>query len=416
MIRLLLLVLIFSSFLWGQTQSILYIPSASEQGQKKTNALDLMYQKRSLIDNIPVTQVLEAELESSNYRVGPGDTFKFIFFDQTGTSFKFTISPEGNVMIPTVGAFHLSGMTLQKAKETLNKEVAKFYDREQFAINLDQLRKFRVYLTGEVRAPGTYFVQGSDRLADVLEASIIQSLSSKEASSSLTDWADNSRIEIRHKDSTVSIIDISSFYKEGKEEQNPYLQGGDIIFVPSIDLSKDYVVIEGNIGFQGLYALKKNETLFAFLTRVSALSKKSNLQNIVLVRDGRRQVLDILNQEDIRNSFLLQKGDKIIIPTIYENVYVRGEVRRPGAFPYKANYTAKDYIGEAGAMDSADDMESIIVLRQGGDEIALGPDIIIHKGDTIILPRRAREVFKDYIRILLPILSLGISVYSIVTR
>ncbi len=408
--------LVLSFVLLGQTQSILYLPSASEQGEKKSNALDLMYQKRSIIDNVPVTQVLEAELEGAHYIVGPGDVFKFTLFDQSGVSFNFSVSPEGNVMINTVGEFHIAGMTLTEAKAFLISGISQYYDKSQFAINLTQLRKFRVYLTGEVRAPGTYFVQGSDRLADVLEASIVKSLSSKEASSSLTDWADNSRIEIRHRDSTITVIDISLFYREGDEKQNPYLHGGDVIFVPSIDLSRDYVVIEGNIGFQGLYALKKNETLFSFLTRVSALSKKSNLQNIVLVRDGERQVLDVLTQKDVRNTFLLKKGDKIIIPTIYEKVYVRGEVRRPGALPYKANYTAKDYIGEAGAMDSADDLASIMVLRQSGDGIAMGPDVIIQKGDTIILPRRAREVFKDYIRILLPILSLGISVYSIVTR
>ena len=202
----------------------------------------------------------------------------------------------------------------------------------------------------------------------------------------------------------------------GDKSQNPYLKGGDVIFAPSIDLASDYVIIEGNVGFQGVYSLTENETLFEFLRRVSAISKRSNLENVILVRNGERQKIDILNDQEKFRNFQLLDRDRIMIPSMYDRVYVRGEVFNPGAQPYLANYRSRDYIGRAGALDSAVGDDKIIVVRQNSGKVLKGGDVIIEKGDTIILPKRAREVFKDYISILAPIVTLAIATLALVQK
>ncbi|MCB0281122.1 MAG: polysaccharide biosynthesis/export family protein, partial [Calditrichaeota bacterium] len=253
------------------------------QNQKYEFSLEKFYQNRSIIRTIS-PQVLESELQTEKYIIGPGDIFKVSIFGEVENEFEAPVLPEGNVLIPTVGVFHVSGKLLKNAKEIISQALKNNYLKAEIAVSLSGLRKFRVYFTGEVKAPGTYFAQGSDRLSDIIEVSVVEAKQPDEVTSSLSDWADDTNIKITHKDSTFEYYDLSRFYRHGDKSQNPNLKGGDIIFVPAIDLKKSYVIIEGNVGFQGIYALKKSETLFDFLTRVSALSKKSNLENIIIER------------------------------------------------------------------------------------------------------------------------------------
>ncbi|KAA3617838.1 MAG: hypothetical protein D8M58_00175 [Calditrichaeota bacterium] len=402
-------IILLVSCLSGQDE----IPLLNLQNQKYNTSLEKLYQNRSVISH-SVAQVLESELDADQYIIGPGDHFKVSIFGELEESFDFKVLPEGKVLIPTVGEIDLNDILLRDAKRRIKDAVSTNYINATVSVNLTGLRKFRVYYTGEVKAPGTYFAQGSDRLSDIIEISLVQATMPNEVTSSLSDWADDTRIQITHADKSIDMYDLSQFYRLGDKSQNPYLQGGDIIYVPSIDLNKAYVIIEGNVGFQGVHTLKKNETLFNFLTRVSALSKKSNLQSIIVERNSQNEVIDILNDQESYRGYTLQNKDKIIIPTIHDRVYVRGEVFNPGSQPYLAHYTAKDYVGRAGALDSAVDIEDVLIMRQSTSVVLQGADVIIEKGDTIVLPKRARELFKDYMQILTPIISIGLSAYAII--
>ncbi|MCB9059321.1 MAG: polysaccharide biosynthesis/export family protein, partial [Calditrichae bacterium] len=366
--KILLFLLVNCTLLFAQDN----IPLLELQNQKYEQSMEKLYQNRSVIRNVS-PQVLEAELDPDKYKVGPGDQFKVSVFGELENEFEFSVLPVGDVIIPTVGQYRVSGMSLTEAKQLIERVVKVNYIKAEIAVNITGLRKFRVYYTGEVKAPGTYFAQATDRLSDIIEISQVQEKPG-EATSSLNDWADDTSIKITHIDGITNSYDLSKFYRHGDKTQNPNLQGGDIIYVQSIDLKKSYVIIEGNVGSEGIYPLKENETLYQFLTRVSALSKKSNLESLVVERGKTNESINILTEQDRFRNYALQSGDKIIISVIYDRVYVRGEVFTPGAYPYLANYTAKDYIGRAGALDSADDIEEVIVIRQSTGEMLRGAD------------------------------------------
>lgn len=408
--KVIILILFISTFIGAQENQL---PLLDLQNQKYNMSLEKLYQNRSVIRTVS-PQVLEAALDADTYIIGPGDKFKVSVFGELEKDFEFDVLPVGDVIIPTVGQYHIAGLTLSDAKKMIERVVQGNYIKAEIAVNITGLRKFRVYYTGEVKAPGTYFAQATDRLSDIVEVSQVPAETPNEVTSSLSDWADDTKIKITHLDGSSDVYDLSRFYRYGDKSQNPNLKGGDIIFVPAIDLKRSYVIIEGNVGFQGIYPLKSNETLFELLTRVSALSKKSNLENLIVERGQKNETINILTEQDRFRNYKLQSGDKIIISTIYDRVYVRGEVFNPGAYPYLANYTAKDYIGRAGTLDSADDIEDVIVMRQKTGEMLRGPDVIVEKGDTIIIPKRAREIFKDYMAILTPIISIGISAYALI--
>ena len=135
-----------------------------------------------------------------------------------------------------------------------------------------------------------------------IEKTIIAETEQTGKKTGLNDWADDTNIEIRHKNGSVSIVDITQFYREGDRSQNPHLTGGDLIYVPSINLKENYVIIEGNVGYQWIHSIKKNEELFNLLTRINAISKKSNLEKISLLRGNEKYVIDLLNELDTYNN------------------------------------------------------------------------------------------------------------------
>ncbi len=191
-------------------------PLFDPQQKNYQSSLEKYYKDRSII-RPTATQVLESELEAINYVVGPGDLFKVSVFGQIESEFNFQVLPEGKIIIPTIGEIDVGNLSLTDAKQKIKIQIEEYYIKSNIAVNLVGLRRFRVYLTGEVSNPGTYFAQGSDRISDILEIG-----------GGISDWADDTDIEIRHIDSTVSHIDLNKFYLDGAMKQNPFVMGGDI--------------------------------------------------------------------------------------------------------------------------------------------------------------------------------------------
>jgi polysaccharide export outer membrane protein len=383
------------------------------ENKKYPTSLEKYYLQKSITRTI-APQVLEDILDTDKYIVGPGDGFEIYLWGEMENKMDATINPQGSLIIPTIGEINLHDLTLAEAKDKINIEISKKYLSNEISINLVTLKKFRIYLTGEIEIPGTYFVQASDRVSDVLEIA-----------NGVTDWADGTRIEVRDKFGKKRHIDLSEFYLDGNKDQNPYLNAGEVIYVPSIDVTKGYVIVEGNAeiasslgkdietqtqlpvsSLLGVYALKENEKLYDFMRRVGALSRKSDLEDVVVIRQGKEHHFDLLKREEKFVSFNLEDRDKIIITPMVDQVYVSGEVYQPGRYPFKANYRASDYVGAAGELETAADPEDYEIIRRETGELLSGGDIMIEKGDTIIVPKSGGEKFKDFMVVITPSLSL----------
>lgn len=391
------------------------------ESKKYESSLERFYRTRSITRNI-VPQVLENQLDTEQYIVGPGDQFSLHIFGELETEFTFMVFPEGVVDITTVGAIEVNGLSLKDAKEKIYQKVRDNYIKAEISIRLTGLRKFRVYLTGEIKIPGTYFAQGSDRVSDLIEVA-----------EGLTDWADETAIEIIHSDNTSEVVNLSQFYRESDKSQNPFIRGGDIINATPIDLTKPYVLVESRIqkllssseemqqvledkSTRNIYKLLPDENIIGFLSRISALSAEIDLSNITLQRMDEEYTIDLLNNFDKFTDFKLQSKDVLVIPNLISEVYVQGEVLNPGSFPFTVNMKAKDYAGMAGLIEKAVDIDDLKVIRAATSRVEEGGDVIVEKGDTIIVPRKFRETLKDYVSIILPVLNIALLTYSITTR
>lgn len=390
------IVLVCSGFLFAQNQEKRSTTDTDVNQLQKTNE-EIIPQPQYL------EQALEKEIDSTQYVLGPGDVLLIKVWGILENQFMAEVTPEGFVIIPTIREIRVAGETLAAGIAKIKQSMEQYFTDAAFSVRLIKLRKFRVFVVGEIRQSGTYYLRYSDRLGDAIQLA-----------GGLTTWGDDTRIQLRHLNGAVDTVNISKFYVDGDLEQNPNLDAGDVIYIPPIDLERDYVTIEGNVGSEGIYQLRKRETLFDFLSRVRALNRRSDIRNVLLVRGEEAKTFNLLDEQFSIGQVVLQKGDKIIVPTNRNQVYVKGEVAQPGALPYLANYTAEDYAGIAGVLETAKKMNEIYVIHTATGEVEKGNRVVVQKGDIVVVPRRGRELFKEYLAIITPVISMGLSVYAII--
>ncbi|WP_456441260.1 SLBB domain-containing protein [Caldithrix abyssi] len=388
------------------------------ENPKYQTSLEKFYKQRSVTRTIS-PQVLEAEIEDSLYMVGPGDQLGIHVFGEIEVDFLVTVSPEGMVVIPTIGTLNIGKLSLKEAKKKLKDFINTNYHASTIHIDLISMRKFRVYLVGEVANPGTYFAQATDRVSDIIEVG-----------GGLKDWADETNIQIHHRNGRVDTLDILRFYAFGDKDNNPTVDGGDVIYVPAIDLNSPHVIVEWNkeeinetmnteqFLFQTkykrkIYRINNNETLIEFLARIAILDNQVELAHIIVKRAGEEISVDLFDEYNKKDKFILKKGDELIVPDIVDKVYVQGEVLNPGAYPYQVNLTANDYIGMSGILEKSKTGNNILVIRAKSGKVLKGGNVIVNKGDIVVVPRKTRESIRDYLSILTPMVSIIISTYSL---
>jgi protein involved in polysaccharide export with SLBB domain len=389
---------IFCSLLWQDTaaQRIDKRTNKNEESDINLPFRTKLQKEQAELKETPLTidspiQPLEAAVDAATYIVGPGDIFQISIWSGIEATFKIPVNPEGELIIPTIGALAVDGKALSEVQKQIREAGNKKYLQTLITANLVSLRRFRVHVTGQVLKPGPYEALAVDRVSDLIEEA-----------GGLTDWAAERSVEVRHLDGTVEIADLYQYKKLGNLAGNLSLKGGDVIYVPPIAFSKATIRVEGLVEEPGIYQLLENETLQDFLLRVEAFNKVADLKDAYIERKtaaGGTEIIPIFpylqKQGNGHSELPLRDGDVLMVPSRKEEVYVIGAVNFPGPYPFYPNLRAIDYAGFAGSNEKAVKHTKIRVVRAGGKQTIRGLDTVVNPGDTVVIPERAKFGFQE---------------------
>ncbi|HZY11033.1 MAG TPA: polysaccharide biosynthesis/export family protein, partial [Bacteroidota bacterium] len=132
----------------------------------KTKVEDL---ESSLQDKIPAGVVqpagvaLESAIDPEKYFIGPSDAIAVNIWTNPPLNFLLTVTPEGTLIIPTIGEIFITDITLTKAKERIIKEIRKKYTTGTISATLVRPRPIVVLVTGNVESPGRFTLTSVDR-------------------------------------------------------------------------------------------------------------------------------------------------------------------------------------------------------------------------------------------------------------
>lgn len=367
-----------------------------------SNIRDLL--GRGLISPTLPMVPLEQAVDPAKYVVGPSDVFSVNVWLGTGFSFRSAVTPEGSLIIPTVGEVRVAGITLAEVKQRVRHRVRKRYSDGDITVTLITPRTFIVYVTGLVVREGPYVVTATTRVDQVVVLA-----NASPDTRSLTEMTRENRSEIgrkgireeiiknasrrniivRRKDGSTARVDLPKYYGTGHEAYNPMLTDGDIVFVPRKHSNELFIRVSGAVTLPGVYEFIEGDRLLDAIAVTRGLSPLADSSFVELVRIDETATKSSTKRFDLREvvagrqpDISLQRGDRIVVYQIVVlnkdfTVGVWGEVRYPGRYPITKNTTKlSDVIQMAGEFTEHAFLQGGIVIRQEGnyDFSGVSPD------------------------------------------
>lgn len=304
-------------------------------------------------------------LDEKEYIVGAGDQFFISILGFEELVYTPVLNYEGTVYLSGIGGINLSNLTLQSAKSKLDSVLKKHFKNVNTYITLAQIRKIRIYVSGNITNPGSFEIYANMRLSDLVSRYLKLDQQSDLRNISVTTFQGGKRY----------YCDIISFLRLGKKEFNPYLREGDFVLIPKFDR---YVSINGSVPYQGDYEFKEGESVFDLIELAGGFTSLAKTDSIEIIRyttDDITQFSIILpGDKNALSSEILHNRDRIIVrerPLIYQDniVLLEGYVKFPGHYKIeKDKTTLSEIVAEAGGFLPEAALTDASLLRSTGKD------------------------------------------------
>jgi polysaccharide export outer membrane protein len=252
--------------------------------------------------------VLPASGQQADYTVGAQDVLTVTVYDQPDLSGKFKVEADGAFTLPLVGRVPAAGHTLHAIEAEVTKRLTDGYLKNpQVTVAVEQYQSQRIFILGEVRAPGSYTLSGDMTLIEALsragsttpaasdEILIVRPAPGKAAGPTMPDQA---------SDSTVLRINIRDL-QEGDLTKNAPLKDGDTIVVPKAQA----VYVFGQVKAPGAYAVSKGTTVLQALSLAGGVTDRGSTSRVKIVRNAEGKNREI----KAKLTDVVEPGDTLIV-------------------------------------------------------------------------------------------------------
>jgi len=267
-------------------------------------------------------------VDPHTYVLGPGDVLRLELWGRLVRSALLEVSPEGKIFLAGTGPVQVSGHTLEWAQSYVARKVGEMFRDVNCDLRLERVRRFRVFVSGEVARPGAVEVTPVTRASEAVSAA------------GLNPGASTRNITLRHRDGSAQRVDLQRSADVGRQEFDPTLLDGDMLVVP---VATRFVYVKGAVARAARYDLAPGDSLSTLLELSGGLLPSAANDGALLVRFRAPTVREslwlevpkVLNGE---TDVPLQDGDQVFFfftANFHDvpSVSIYGEVMRPGSYP-----------------------------------------------------------------------------------
>jgi polysaccharide export outer membrane protein len=229
--------------------------------------------------------------QQSDYVIGSQDVLTITVYGQTDLSGNFSVEADGSFAYPLIGRIVAGGLTLRSVEEELRKRLADGYLKNpQVSVAIEQYRSQRIFIIGEVRAPGSYQLTGDMTLIEALaragsvtaeageEILIVRPPDGQRGAGPVlpTDDANAETIRVNLRELQTGVL-----------SQNVPLRDGDTLVV----LRAQSVYVFGQVKSPGAFAAEKGTTVLQALSLAGGVTDRGSTGRVFIVRtiDGRKK-------------------------------------------------------------------------------------------------------------------------------
>ncbi len=308
---------------------------------------------------IPDHSIMEGSIDPNSYVVGPGDVLEIGIWGDLGRRFTAIVNPEGSLTVNPIGPIKVNGLLLSEVSQLITDELSKYYKKDIITISLIGVRVFTVHVVGWVENPGAVSASAVTRVSQVLSSA---------------GWVSRGgslrNILLIRKDRRIP-VDLSRYLLLGDTSRNPFVTGGDIIFVPA---AAGEVSILGEVNRPGSYEFVEGETLRDLVELAGGFKISAWLDTIEVQRfkdDDPTVSIPIYLRGDpaVIETFKLRIGDRLfirMIPDFHDDprVEIVGEVRYPGSYVIEEGVeTITDLVKRAGGFTEKASLAEARLIR-----------------------------------------------------
>jgi polysaccharide export outer membrane protein len=366
-------------------------------------ALQSATQKEETLEKL-TTFPMEKAIDPKVYVVGPSDVLNVAVWGPVSFSYPLPVTPEGTLIIPTVGEIYVADQKLADVKSKTSSLVRKRYPTGDVSVTLLKPRAFIVSLVGSVIKPGQYLATAVDRVEKIIDqgageqfpnttftipayvpdegipnqAETIKAPRITGTQKLYKDASTRNILLLRRNGDTLR-VDIPKFYATHDDRYNPFLLDGDVILVPQKNLKRNQVAVYGAVNAPGEYEYAEGDSLLDLIGIADGLLPTADPESVVLSRldsNGLQVEERTYSLTAIRAGKEadppLQPGCRILVKeknhlTKGYSVTVAGEVRSAGIYPIAAEGTKlSKIIRDAGGVSEHALLTGSFLLRKDG--------------------------------------------------
>ena len=283
---------------------------------------------------------------NSGYILDTDDELLIQLIGDRSDQYSFKIDRSGSIAINEIGRVTVAGLSLYSANKLVNEILKKNFIETQAVISLKKVRDIEILITGHVRYPGIYTLNG---YSNILHALIMAGGISKNGSFR--------NVALKRNGFEDKLIDLYEIMIYADTSSNFSLRSGDSIFINS---TSNLVPVIGGVAREAIYEFREDETTEDLINFAGGRTLRSNNEKIVLSRlqNGK------LSSFNLNGSTKLIKNDRIFVPFdqfdpdsqsidsgesfISKPVVVSGAVKNPGKYFIKEGDSLLSLLSIAG--------------------------------------------------------------------
>lgn len=205
-----------------------------------------------------------------DYVIGPGDRIILNLWGVIEGTYELEVSRSGEVVLPKVGSVKVWGVTFDRLPAVLKTSLSRNFKDFNLNVTMGKLRAIKVFVVGEVKAPGDYNLSPLSTLINALSVS-----GGPLKSGTLRN------IQVKRGGRVVETVDLYDFFLKGDKSRDIRLQNGDTIFVPVIGTVAG---IAGNVKRPAIYELREEKNMGDLIELAEGLLPTGYLQRVQISR------------------------------------------------------------------------------------------------------------------------------------
>ncbi len=292
----------------------------------------------------------------NDYVLGPGDEVQIQVYGDENYVSKSFITRNGQAVFRDIGPVTLAGLSLEAAKELLEKKVTTTLLGSEVYVSLGQLRSISIYILGSAFKPGSYTVSSLSTLTNALFVS-----GGVDTNGSLRN------IQVKRNGKVVSTFDFYELLLEGDTSFDVRLQQGDTIFIPTFETTAR---VMGEFKRTGLFEIKSGDTLSDLIKYAGGIKPgKGSLSEIELnsIEGSARKRIKLQPGDDLL-SYKIKDGDNVAVrsSSLDEVGYIElsGQFKFPGMYTVNRGETLSQVMKRAGGLTDQAYLHGAIFTRE----------------------------------------------------